>query len=893
MSTFTTPFESAGGSPVHECRLENGLTVLVRECRAAPVVSCWVGYRVGARNERSGFTGASHWVEHMTFKGTRALGPGEIFRLTARHGGANNGFTSDDFTCYYETLPADCLDLALFIEAERMYHTRFDEQETERERTVILSEREGAENSPQYLLAERLGAEVFRIHPYGQPILGTRSDLLQLTPARLREHYERHYSPANAVLVIAGAVAPGEAIATIRRRFAAPGHLLQPKPEPAPEPDQHGERRVELIHPGATAHLVAAWRTPQGSDHDVYALLVADAILSGARGLSWNSAGYLGRGARLYRALVESRLALSAGSSFRRMLDPYVFSASLSLRAGADPQAAEEALVSTVEGLARHPPTRDELERTRSQLRAQMAYSRDGVTSQAYALLQAQLHGHWSDLERLVPRLEAVSADDVARVAALYLVSSRRTVGWHRPNGEAKRTLATQIPPGRTAAVTAPPHAAGGTTPGWRKAGSSTERRPTLEPAREQLDNGTTLLYAQRSETHAVSVRASFPAGSARESAGTAGLAALTAATLRRGAAGRTALEIADAVERLGGSFSVWAGTEEAGFSVKCLGRDLEAVLDVVRDVMTRPAFAPEELEKTRGEALNALRELEDSSRAQVNRVMMTALYPPGHPYARLVAGTEESLRALDSRDLRAFHEAYYGAHGMRVAAAGAIQPDSLKRHLSRWFTARDAPPPMPALRVCARGAPEGSAMQVISMPHKTQADVGLAGPAISRDDPDYYALSMITLILGGLGLMGRLGERVRDREGLAYGVSCRAACRLWGGEWHAGAGVGPANVERAVAAIRAEVEQVREVLVTPEELEDAQDYLIGSLPLRMESNEGTAAYLLNCEYYGLGLDYLWRFPDIIRRLDRHALRAAAQRYLDPSTAHVAVAGPV
>src|SRR5437763_984212 len=204
---------------VLEATLDNGLTVLIRERRAAPVVSCWAGYRVGVRNEGPGITGASDWGEHMTFKGTERLGKGAIFRLTARHGGGNNGFTADDFTLYYESLPAAQLDLALLIESQRMGYALFDPEETERERTVILAEREGGENNPHFLLSEKMGEAVFHVHPYRWPVIGTRADLEALTPAELHAHYDAYYAPGNAVLALAGDFEAKEALARVREYF--------------------------------------------------------------------------------------------------------------------------------------------------------------------------------------------------------------------------------------------------------------------------------------------------------------------------------------------------------------------------------------------------------------------------------------------------------------------------------------------------------------------------------------------------------------------------------------------------------------------------------------------------------------------------------------------------
>jgi zinc protease len=411
-----------------------------------------------------------------------------------------------------------------------------------------------------------------------------------------------------------------------------------------------------------------------------------------------------------------------------------------------------------------------------------------------------------------------------------------------------------------------------------------------LDPRREVLANGLVLLWNESHDSPSVAVRGTFPAGAARESLEQAGLAGLTARLLRRGTPRRDARRISEAVEDLGASFAFSGGTEEAGFSIKCLGRDLGTLLDLVRELLEEPAFAETEVEKTRGELLTALREQEDSTHAQAHQAIYRMLYPERHPYSRSSSGTRETVERLTAEDLRAFHRAYYAADGMKVSIAGALDPDLALTKLGAWFAGRPAAPPMPDWRVEAFGEPQTAR---IPMAHKSQVDLVIAGPGIPHDHADYYPFWMANVILGGIGLMGRLGERVREQQGMAYSVSCRSISRLWGGEWMATAGVAPENVDRAVELILEEVRRLREGGVTEEELADARDYLTGSVPLRMETNDGIAGYLLNCEYYGMGLDYIYRYPEEIRAQTREMLHAAALRHMDPQRFSMAMAGPL
>lgn len=411
-----------------------------------------------------------------------------------------------------------------------------------------------------------------------------------------------------------------------------------------------------------------------------------------------------------------------------------------------------------------------------------------------------------------------------------------------------------------------------------------------LNPHRELLDNGAVLLWNRRDDTPSVAIRGVYCAGAARERPEQAGLAGLTARLLRRGTHRSSAQELSAAVEDLGASFAVSGSTEEAGFSAKCLGRDLGAVLSVLGEVLQQPSFEEREIEKTREELFAQLREQDDSTRAQADLKAHELLYPEGHPYARSAAGTRETIAALRRSDLQEFHSAYYRASDLRLSVVGSFDPDVVRREVGAWFRDLEPAPVLPDFRTTPSA--EGQQAQV-PMPHKSQVDLVIAGPGIPRQHPDFYALTMVNLILGSLGLMGRLGERVREQGGMAYYVYSQVAARSWAGEWAAHAGVAPQNAERAIAAILEEVTRIREEPVTEAEFADACDYLIGSMPLRLETNDGIAGYLLNCEYYGLGLDYLDRYPGYIREETPATLLAAARKHLQPSGFSVVTAGPV
>ena len=291
---------------IKETRLDNGMLVLSKEWHAAPVASSWLWYRVGSRNESTGLTGLSHWVEHMMFKGTQRFGKGDVMRLISRNGGSDNAFTWLDFTSYYEILPSDRFGIALDIEADRMTSCLFDESEVQAERTVIISEREGAENNPQFHLSEELMAAAFKVHTYGHETLGWKCDLQAITRNDLYHHYRTYYVPNNAILVLVGDFQTDRILEKVASLFGSIPSGPAVPPVTCVEPPQQGERRVTVRRPGGTAYVQMAYHAPAASHPDYWPMFVLASVLSGVGSLNFTSPGASGKSARLYRALVEN-----------------------------------------------------------------------------------------------------------------------------------------------------------------------------------------------------------------------------------------------------------------------------------------------------------------------------------------------------------------------------------------------------------------------------------------------------------------------------------------------------------------------------------------------------------------------------------------------------------
>ena len=408
--------------------LDNGLNVLIREIPNAPVSGCWAIYRVGSRNERPGVTGISHWVEHMLFKGGGKLSKGDIGRLVSSVGGEYNGFTSKDFTAYFEILPADQIDKGLLIESERMMNAAFDPREVESERTVVVSEREGNENDPEFLATEELYLSAFRFHPYRWSEGGLKQDLLRITRDDLFEHYRRYYIPGNALLVVVGPYSPKKMLPMIQDYFGPLTKSQKPMDPSVIEPSQNGERRVEVDIPSEADYIKVAYHTPGFGSEDMYGLMMLDAVLSGVRLFAFGPGLASGRSARLYKSLVEKKIASEASSEFWPTIDPSVFAFDLTVWEGVSIDRAEKALFEEIEKLRKSPPTRHELERAVAQIKAQYAYTLDGVARQGFIIGIFEMTTSFETMVRLVERLERVSPATVTEIASKYLTPQNRTV---------------------------------------------------------------------------------------------------------------------------------------------------------------------------------------------------------------------------------------------------------------------------------------------------------------------------------------------------------------------------------------------------------------------------------------------------------------------------------
>ena len=418
-----------------QATLSNGLKVLLKEIHTAPIISSWLWSRVGSRDEVQGQTGISHWVEHMQFKGTPQFASNELDKTISREGGSWNAFTYMDWTAYFETMPADKIEIALRLESDRMVNSQFDSNEVTSERTVIISEREGSENEPLFLLGEAIQQTAFRIHPYHHEVIGDMADLRTMTRDDLYNHYRAFYVPTNAVMAVAGDFDTQTMLGRIKELFEPIPSGSKPTRLAREEPTQKGEVRLSVEGPGSTTYVQVSYRFPAASHPDFYPLSVLDSLLAGPSNLNMFSGGISNKTSRLYRALVDKEFAASIHGGAQATIDPFLYTFSMTIHPKRKPEEALAALDKEIQRVKEEKVSKEEITRAIKQARALFAYGSENITNQGFWLGYAEMFASYEWFQTYLDKLSAVTAKDIQRVANEYFKPQSRVVGTYIPLG--------------------------------------------------------------------------------------------------------------------------------------------------------------------------------------------------------------------------------------------------------------------------------------------------------------------------------------------------------------------------------------------------------------------------------------------------------------------------
>jgi len=847
-----------------EARLDNGLRAIVLESEDSPIVATALAYGVGSGDEREGETGVSHLLEHMMFKGTRALARGEIDRRTQRAGGRNNAFTGHDATIYLFELAPDKLHVALEIEADRMRNCRLEPGDFASERSVVLEELKRDLDDPWGRLFREVEAALFVRHPYRNPIIGWRDDLERIGRDDLERHYATHYAPDNATLVVTGAARAARVLDAIRRRF---GRIARGPARPArraAEPAPIGEKRVEIRQDVESERLVVAGRGRPLSSGGLAAVDVLKSVLGS--GLS----------SRLHQRLVErDRLATHVDAYHEPRREAGVFLVQAEAQAARDAGAIADALFDEMDALRERLVPDREVEKGKRLAFADFVFSQDTALERAIAI------GHWSavagveSLRDYPRRLARVTARDVREAAREIFVRDGRVVGISRPEKGLARGRSRPRPrsTARSRAYRTAP------------APALTERPLAFE--RAVLGNGLRVLVLPRRALPEAAVSLYVEGSRFLETDAKAGLSAVVGDLLDAGTRRRSAVEIAETIESVGGE--IQTGSE--GVRARCLARDFGLALSLVAETAIEPAFRRAEFEKTRERLVSEIRAERDDALTLAQRAFDEIVFR-GHPFHRPPRGYERTLAALDRTDCVRHHRRAFSPGNAILAIAGDVDPKAAiraaAREFARWKTGLPVPSPSPPRPLAGR-------VERFVRTDREQEQILVGHLGVRRTDPEFDALLVLDLVFGnGPGCSDRLNRRIRDELGLAYTVS-GAITPLSGsepGRLLVHVGTSPEHRARALRVVFEELRRLRAEKPAAGEVEEAKEYLVGSFAFAFETAEQMAVRLLEIERFSLGSDYPSRFAAAVRAVAPDDVVRAARARIHPDRLAIVVAGP-
>ncbi len=842
----------------------NGLTVITCTTPVAPVASFCVVYRVGSRHEATGHTGATHILEHLMFKGTERFNRDrgtEIARVLQRVGASFNATTWLDRTSYYETVPVEHLPLAMEIEADRMRGALVRDQDLASERTVVLNELARGENDAFDLLLKASFGHAFLEHPYHHPTIGWRCDVENVSAGVLRRFYDTYYYPDNATVMVVGDINEEAALTEVERHFGA----IPPAPAPVPEvlareSEQRGENRFQLHRAGEVGWLALSWHIPDGLHGDLPALSVLAQVL--AEGVT----------SRLYQKLVEANLCLSVHAFAWQLHDPGLLQIFATLAPGVDHARIEAMIRDEISALRSASPETAEVERAKIQVRTDLAFHRESPARMVAALTEAVAIGDWRRFVRELDEIQAVTAEDVRRVAECYLTDLGLTVGWFVPEGGGGIELATVAP-----------------APCFYRAPFS--ERVTVK----DLPGRARLAVLPNPHAPTVTIAGSLLAGRALVEDGRASVAAFTAAMAERGTRRRGRLELARELEDHGLELAVDAPSGSptlATFSAQGLAEHLPRLASLLAEVLREPTFPSQELEKLREQALGQLARERQETFPRAFAALTRHLYPPTHPlFRRTIAEREQEVRGLVREDLEAFHGSAYGPASLVIAVVGQVDPDDVPAVLADAFDGWEggvaSPPGFPVPPPCGR------AEELIRLSDRPNVDVLLGHAAgLHRGSADYPAAVLANACLGHSTLTSRLGLELRDRAGLTYGVYSR----FFGvvhvpGPWAVYLSVAPENLRRAEALCRSTIERYVSDGPTDAEVAEERDAQSGSYRVGLATNSGVARELVTALTCGLDVGLLDDYPSRLAELSRDEVLEALRRHLDPESLVMTAAG--
>jgi len=857
--------------------LPNGLEVILSEDHRLPLTAVNLWYHVGPANEDPGRTGFAHLFEHMMFQGSKHVPSDSHFRLLEAVGATGvNGTTDFDRTNYFETVPASELELALWIESDRMGYLldQLDQTSLSNQQDVVRNERrQSVENRPYGIVDEEMYHLLFpKTHPYYASVIGSHTDIQAAKLEDVRNFFKLYYAPNNASLAIVGDIDPGAARKLVEKYF---GSLKRGSPVPkiaVETPAIMAERRAVVKDRVELPRVYMSWiSSPIFKEGDADGSMVAT-ILGG------------GRASRLYKALVyEKQIAQDVSARQESLMLGSVFQIQATARPGHSAGELEKAIDAELARFREAGPSAPEVESARNIIETRMIQRLETLGGFGGVADRLNMYNHHLGtpdyISQDIGRYRKVTPDSAKVFAQQQLRPDARVVVHGVPG---QPDLGSQVPtPPQTPSAPGRGAESVNADEPWRAEQPKPAATKTLQlpvPASFRLPNGLTVIVNERPALPVVSASVVLKTGSDANPSDKPGLANFTVAMLDEGTT-RTALQIADEVARLGGALSTASSMDSMQVTMDSLKRTFPAMLELAADVVRRASFPAEEIERQRASRLAALVQQRENPNATAEAAMLAALYGHGHAYGFTELGTEASNRAMSRDDLQKFWAQNFVPNNAALVVSGQLTTAELRPLVEKAFG--DWKPGALAERPLGTPVTTTARLVFVDKPGAPQTQLRVASIGVPRSTPDYEPLLVMNTALGGL-FSSRINMNLREEHGYTYGARSQFGFRRSTGPFQIASGIRTDVTAPAVAEIFKEVDRIRATTLSSNELRVAKDYLVRSLPAQFETAGRVTASTANLFVYDLGLDYYTKYPARLAAVTADQAKAAAQKYVVP-----------
>ncbi len=827
---------------VQKTVLKNGITVLLKEDHSWPTVSVQIWVKTGSANETEREAGISHLIEHMMFKGTKKRKTGEIARCIERLGGNINAYTSFDQTVYYVNIPSKHIDMALDVLLDAIQYSLFDPVELKREKEVVLEEYRRYLDLPNRRLIKEMMRLCYKVHPYRRPVIGYEKNIRSFKREDILRYIDKWYTPNNIIIVAVGDFNPAKVLSEIKeitKRFPRRRGTTLIRPT---EPKQKCLRKKVLYGNVHQLYMDMFWHVPSIKHKDTPILDLISYILSN------------GRLSRLYKRLkVESDLVRSIDSGIYLLKDPGIFYIGALLRPK-DFQKTLNIIFLEIGSIRNEYVSEKELKKAKRQAVADFIYGMESMSGQARTLgLFETLGGDFHDVDKYIERIKHATPEDILKVARKYLGYKNLSIGVLAPTGT-KIEIETSA----------------------------------TRPLKIRLKNGIRLIIKENHKLPVISVTAAFLGGTRLEKKDKWGISNFTARLLTRGTAQRSAKEIALAIESRGGVLEGFSGRNSIGITGKFLKEDARLGLEIMTDILLHPAFPETEIEKVKRDIISDILSKKDYPLPQAFELFYKTIYRH-HPYGHPLTGTLNTIGSIKKQDIMNWYDYIARPDNLVISIVGDINSykaiSCLKKRLGDWNKKKALFPtilPEPPIL---------SPRKVYKKREEKQVHIILGFLGSSLKSKENIPMDIVETALSGQG--GRLFYELRDKKALAYSVTAFRRPGLETGLFGIYMATAPNKLNVAIKGIFNELKRLKKEGLSIEEIKDAKEYMVGNFMMGLQTNGSQAMQMALNELYGLGYDYIYRFPDMVKGINADQIKRAISKIINLNKYVIVILGPI